>query len=223
MKCPYCHTGVKLEIKEQFAFSNDDYTNTGLGKEFIHGLCPECNGLVVLLHDGKYRWVDEKGEVYEVQNEVIIYPKSTFHITDTEIPQEYRDAFNEAYSVLFHSPKASAALSRRLLQLILRDKYSIHKRDLSKEIDEFLSLPNLPLELSGAVDAIRNVGNFAAHPLKYTNTGEIVEVENGEADWLLDVLEQLLDYAFVQPSKLRAKRDELNRKLAALGKDPLKG
>ena len=223
MKCPYCHIGIKLEVKEQFAFPDKDYTNTGLGKEFVHGLCPECDNLVALLNIGKYRWVDDKGELSEVRQEIILYPKSAFRVTDAEIPQEYRDALNEANSVLLFSPKASAALSRRLLQQVIRDKYGIDKRDLSKQIDEFLKLPNLPSELSGAVDAIRQVGNFAAHPLKYTNTGEIVEVENGEADWILDVLEQLLDYAFVQPAKLQSRRDELNRKLASLGKDSLKG
>lgn len=223
MKCPYCHIGVKLDIKEQFAFPASNYTDTGLGTEFVHGVCQECQELIVLLNLGKYRWVDDRGEIFEVQQETILYPQITLKITDTEIPKEYRDAYNEAYSVLFYSPKASAALSRRLLQQILRDKYGIDKRDLSKQIDEFLKLPNLPSELSQAVDAIRQVGNFAAHPLKYTNSGEIVEVENGEADWILDVLEQLLDYAFVQPAKLQARRDELNRKLASLGKDPLKG
>jgi len=48
-------------------------------------------------------------------------------------------------------------------------------------------------------------------------------VEKGEADWILDVLEQLLDYAFVQPAKLEANRKNLNQKLKSLGKDPLKG
>jgi hypothetical protein len=36
------------------------------------------------------------------------------------------------------------------------------------------------------IDAIRNVGNFAAHPLKSTNTGLILDVEPSEAEWPLD-------------------------------------
>jgi hypothetical protein len=223
MKCPHCHTGIKLDIKKQVAFSDNDYSKTGLGKEFIHGICPECDNLVVSLKVGKYRWVDDMGEVYEAQQEIIIYPQNTLRVTEALIPEEYRNAFNEANSVLPYSPKASAALGRRLLQQILRDKYEIERHDLSKQIDDFLTLPNLPFEISGAVDAIRQVGNFAAHPLKYTNTGEIVEVENGEAEWTLDVLEQLLDFAFVQPVKAQSKRDELNKKLTALGKGQLKG
>jgi hypothetical protein len=33
------------------------------------------------------------------------------------------------------------------------------------------------------LDAIRTIGNFAAHPIKSTSSGEIVDVEPGEAEW----------------------------------------
>jgi hypothetical protein len=39
-------------------------------------------------------------------------------------------------------------------------------------------------------------------------------VEPGEAEWTLDVLEILFDFYFVQPARLKAKRDALNKKLA---------
>lgn len=76
--------------------------------------------------------------------------------------------------------------------------------------------------LAESVDAIRNIGNFAAHPMKSTSTGEIVEVGPGEAEWILDVIEALFDFYFVQPAKLKAKRDALNSKLHDLGKPPMK-
>jgi hypothetical protein len=76
--------------------------------------------------------------------------------------------------------------------------------------------------LNDAIDAIRNVGNFAAHPLKDTNTGEIVEVEPGEAEWLIEVLEALFDFTFVQPKRLEERRKKLNAKLTTLGKPPMK-
>jgi hypothetical protein len=66
------------------------------------------------------------------------------------------------------------------------------------------------------------IGNFAAHPLKSTNTGAIVEVERGEAEWLLDVLESLFDFYFVRPAQLAAKRAALDQKLGEAGKPPMK-
>ncbi|MCC6569264.1 MAG: DUF4145 domain-containing protein [Anaerolineales bacterium] len=95
-------------------------------------------------------------------------------------------------------------------------------RNLDKEIEEFISLKDLPSYISEAVDAIRNIGNFAAHPIKNTNTGEIVDVEPGEAEWLLEVLIALLDFSFVQPEKLRKRKEELNKKLETVGKQPMK-
>jgi hypothetical protein len=72
------------------------------------------------------------------------------------------------------------------------------------------------------IDAIRNIGNFSAHPSKNKSTGEIVEVEPQEAEWNLDVLESLFDFYFVQPAVTKAKRDALNKKLADAGKPSMK-
>ncbi len=222
MKCPYCNIGIRLDIKGQVAYPDKNYTSTGLGHELVHGFCPECEKFIVMLRVGKYKWIDDEGELVQVHQEEIIFPRFAARTTAQEVPIAYREAFNEANAVLAISPKASAALSRRLLQGILRTDYGITRRDLSKEIDDFIQLPNIPTEITEAVDAVRNVGNFAAHPLKYQNTGEIVDVEVGEAEWLLDVLEALFDFTFVQPKHAQARKDELNRKLAALGKPPMK-
>jgi len=72
------------------------------------------------------------------------------------------------------------------------------------------------------LDAVRNVGNFAAHPIKSTNTGEIFDVEPGEARWQIDTIRSLLDQIFVKPAFLKKRKDELNKKLEAAGKPPLK-
>ena len=94
------------------------------------------------------------------------------------------------------------------------------RRDLADQISEVL--PKLPAQIAENVDAIRHVGNFAAHPMKSTNTGAVVDVEEGEAEWLLDVLEELFDFYYTAPVRAAAKRDALNKKLADLGKPPLK-
>ncbi|MBI5235515.1 MAG: DUF4145 domain-containing protein [Deltaproteobacteria bacterium] len=93
--------------------------------------------------------------------------------------------------ILSLSPKASAALSRRCLQSILRGHAGVKPQDLSKEIAEVIASKELVQYLVDAVDAVRNIGNFAAHPIKSKNTGEIMDVEPGEADWLLDILGNL--------------------------------
>jgi len=136
------------------------------------------------------------------------------------VPSEIAEDFNEACAVLPISPKASAAMSRRCVQTLIREHFGIKERDLSTEIDKVL--PQLPSYIAQDVDAIRNVGNFAAHPLKSQQTGDILPVEPHEAEWNLDVLEQLFDFCYVQPAVAQTKRDALNQKLQEVGKPPMK-
>ena len=130
--------------------------------------------------------------------------------------------YREACLVLTDSAKASAALSRRCLQNLLREHVHVKPSNLDNEIQQVLDSGKLPSDLADAIDAVRVSGNFAAHPIKSTNSGEIIDVEPGEAEWLLDTLEALFDFYFVRPEALKKKRDALNAKLAEAGKPPLK-
>ena len=94
--------------------------------------------------------------------------------------------------------------------------------NLADEIQEVLDRNLLPSYIAEIVDAVRNVGNFAAHPIKSKSSGEITPVEIGEAEWLLEILEALFDFYFVQPEKIKKKRENLNTKLSDSGKPPLK-
>jgi hypothetical protein len=124
--------------------------------------------------------------------------------------------------VLPDSSKASAALSRRCLQNLLREAAKVKPGNLADEIQQVIDGKSLPSQLAEAIDAVRNIGNFAAHPLKSQSTGEILPVEPEEAEWNLDVLESLFDFYFVQPAILAKKCDALNIKLSDAGKKPMK-
>ena len=139
-----------------------------------------------------------------------------------EVPPPLAQDYTEATLVLADSPKASAALSRRCLQSVLREAAKVKHESLAGEIQQVLDAGHLPSHLAEAVDAIRNIGNFAAHPIKSEHTGEIVAVEPAEAEWNLDVLESLFDFFYVQPALTAAKRARLDAKLGASGKPPTK-
>jgi len=49
-----------------------------------------------------------------------------------------------------------------------------------------------------------------------------VDVEPDEAEWNLNVLEQLFDFYYVQPARAKKIRDALNAKRKAAGKSPMK-
>lgn len=208
MKCPHCLEGIHYNP----TYINITQDNIGM-VQAEHLVCPACGKAVIHLKQmtgqGVQAW------------RLLAYPKAIARSgVPTEVPQEFARAYKEACLVIADSENASAALSRRCLQHLLREQGKVKPQDLSREIDE--AMPKLPAHLADAIDAVRNIGNFAAHPLKSTNTGEVLDVEPGEAEWLLEVLEQLFDFYFVQPARLRARRDALNKKLAEVGKPPMK-
>jgi hypothetical protein len=220
MKCPYC--GIAIRLEPESRTTHQLKTDRSLGIQITAGFCPECSEFVLLLDRGTYRWIDDDGELSEVKEQRVLFPPSAPRLADKRVPRKYLDAFNEANSIVSLSPKASAALSRRLLQQILREEYKIQRRDLAEEIEELKCVPRIPEDVRSAVDAIRNVGNFAAHPLKLTNSGEIAEVEAGEAEWCLEVIAALLEVTFVRPAIEKERKDRLNAKLADLRKPPMK-
>jgi len=223
MKCPHCLVEIYFESELNCAYPDEKMgsENSWYGIGLVSGVCPSCKNLIVYYVEGSFEYTvegeDDIREPYAVYD--LIYPcYGSFRKLPCEVPSEYRIDFDEASKVLSISPKSSAALSRRCLQNFLHNHLKIKKHSLAVEIKTFIETQKLPTYLLEAVDAIRNIGNFAAHPLKDTNTGEIIEVENGEAEWTLEVLELLFDFYFVQPERLKNRKDELNDKLVKLGK-----
>lgn len=223
MKCPYCQTSIYFSPEEEvpIVWRNQTSENEGYGLSFSH--CPECENLIVFYQVGTFNFSVTGSMLSDIYEEEVIFPKFHTRNVEPEVPQKYKVDYLEACGVLSISPKASAALSRRILQNILRTEFKVKHGSLANEIEEFIKRRDVPSYLTEAIDAIRNIGNFAAHPLKDTNTGEIVEVESGEAEWLLEVNESLFDFAFIQPKKLKDRKDKLNAKLKAIGKPPMKG
>lgn len=210
MKCPHCLKSYHPQTREYNLGSDKNEFWT-----IVTQICPSCGNFIIHLANHYSNGVPIKT--------LLVYPKAFSRAPlSPDVPDKFASDYKEACLVINDSTKASAALSRRCLQNILREKAGVKKQDLCKEIDEVLSSSQLPSYLAEGIDAVRNIGNFAAHPIKSTNTGEIVDVEPGEAEWLLDLLEGLFDFYFVQPAEIKRKRDALNKKLADAGKPPMK-
>ena len=218
MKCPHCLTDFHDNVQSN---------NIGQDADGIWSLeirkCPACRRFVLELtlavplnFAGTTVAGDEKLRY-------LVRPKSSNRpMPPSAVPAEIANDYVQAAAVFGDSPMASAALSRRCLQHILRDKAGVKKADLAKEIDEVIAAKSLPSHLAEAIDAIRNIGNFAAHPMKSTSTGQVLPVEAGEAEWTLDVLDGLFDFYYIQPDILAKRRAALNAKLATAGKPPAK-
>ena len=223
MDCPHCAHAFHPLFYKTYHLAGEEQKLA-----IYYNTCPECKKYIVywkfIPADSPIsRYNEQIRRDPQVEQATLIYPREKSHKPlSNDVPSDYARDFEEAYSVINLSPKASAALSRRLLQKLLRDRAGIKQGDLSKEIQEVIDSNQLPQHLSSAVDAIRNIGNFSAHPTKSQITGQIVDVEDEEAQWTLDVLEQLFDFYFVQPAETARKTAALNKKLADHGKPPMK-
>jgi hypothetical protein len=213
MKCPYCAVAFH-PLWEELPF--DDI-------EPPHGVrvttCPECEQFTVELGtwDHKGHGIVTAKRVYPIGANRGPVPK--------EVPKDIAQDYIEACLVLSLSPKASAALSRRCLQNMLRS-HGYKARDLAKEIDLLLGDTDprnaLPLRLRETLDAIRNFGNFSAHPVDDKTTLQVIDVEPHEAEWCLEIIEELFDHFYVGPAVTKAKKAALDAKLVAAGKPPSK-
>ncbi|MEX0997376.1 MAG: DUF4145 domain-containing protein [Flavobacteriaceae bacterium] len=228
MKCPHCL--VEFHDDRKLTSLGEDVDGKWGVESFI---CPnpKCKRNIYFLVNGEI-YISRNGksmiETTDDGNELIFHrelirPKgSSRPPVPIEVPQEIGTDYTEACIVLPDSLKASAALSRRALQHLLRQAAGVKPGNLAIEIQEVLDSNKLPSHIADSIDAVRNVGNFAAHPLKSTSTGLVVDVEEGEAEWNLEVLEMLFDFYFVQPEKTRKRREALNKKLSDSGKPDMK-
>jgi hypothetical protein len=136
-------------------------------------------------------------------------PKSGARPFPAYIPKPILDDYNEACLILNDSPKASATLSRRCLQGMIRDFWGISKARLLDEIVELKD--KIDPTTWDAIDAVRSVGNIGAHMEKDINL--IVDVDPEEAQQLIGLIEFLLKDWYVG----RYEREEHKKRVIALG------
>lgn len=220
MKCPHC--AVEIHAEAMWAYLGKDAEGQWCIERY---LCPNpnCNKMIFYLVMGSHK-VDFHGSIGfdEIQKRFLVHPKgSNRPPVPPQVPQKLADDYVEACIVLPDSPKASAALSRRCLQNLLREVAKVKSGNLADEIQQVID-SGIPSYLVEVIDAVRNIGNFAAHPFKSEKSGEILPVEPTEAEWNLDVLEALFDFYFVLPDVVRKKRAALDLRLKEVGKKPMK-
>ena len=113
--------------------------------------------------------------------------------------------YKEACLIAELSPKASATLSRRCLQGMIRDFWSVSKGRLADEID---AIKDKIDELAWkAIDGLRKMGNIGAHMEKDINV--IVDVDPNEAKLLIGLIETLVDDWYVTRHERQLRMEKL--------------
>lgn len=227
MKCPHCQT----EFFEIWSYDSISTNNSTVMKGGAYDgdkiysyatatTCPKCLGMTIRLTLADNSTTG--GIILQSQ----VYPRGgQFPAAPLEVPRPIAADYAEANEVLPISPKASAALARRCLQAILASQGYV-ARDLVKQVEAVIgevdATKAVPIGLRENIDAIRNFGNFSAHPITDQTTFQIVEVEEGEAEWCLQLLLDMFDHYYVSPARAAEKRATLAAKLTGAGKPPMK-
>jgi hypothetical protein len=116
------------------------------------------------------------------------------------VPQAIKDDYTEACLIVEPSPKASATLSRRCLQGMIRGFFGVSKARLVDEIEAIKD--KVDPTTWAAIDAVRSIGNIGAHMEKDIDL--IVDVEPGEAEELIKLIELLIEDWYVNKHKREA-------------------
>jgi hypothetical protein len=194
--CPFCGRAATITeedfYREDFEFFNEN-KHGPMRVDFIFIVCPNllCREFSFLLNMHKMEQVITDPQTYwesrDAFNNWKLIPKSRARVFPDYIPEPLRDDYTEACLIENLSPKASATLSRRCLQGMIRDFWGVREKTLFDEIDAIKDkVDSLTWQ---AIDSVRKVGNIGAHMEKDINV--IIDVEPGEASLLINLIEKL--------------------------------
>ena len=212
-QCPGC--GLDF-ITDQDKDSSMEQDPSGMWWAVLWDFCPGCGETAVWVVSGTESDSMDPDEQPPTDFEFrVVLPRIVAgRPVPSEVPLEFSVDYREACLILADSPKASAALSRRCLQTILREKTEVPHKDLYGEVRWVIENAGLPSLLVEVLDIPREIGNVGTHPMKNLETGMIADVERWEAEWCLEIIEALYEHYFVAPARNeeRLQRLRQNRK-----------
>ena len=193
--CPGCegrtsHTYVRI--------INEPFNNSLL----LRSLCDSCEHLEIWMKEFDLYYPD--GNLYPdidptvtFLGESLIYPKEdpVAPTPTIDMPDEVKIIFKESSSVLGLSPRASAALSRLALDMLL-PYLGETKGTINDRIGQLVQ-KGLPIEIQQSLDALRVIGNNAVHP------GEMdLKDDRQTAITLLELLNFIVEDRITRPKKI---------------------
>ena len=194
--CPYCNRPCTVGPNDVRNLSVRGYIAEEYGRYMANTqviVCPntECRKQSISL---TLRETDAYHNDGRVLYQWDLLPESSAKPFPDYIPQQIRNDYEEACLIQNQSPKASATLSRRCLQGIIRDFWGVKKGRLVDEINQLQEKID-PITWD-AINSVRHVGNIGAHMEKDVNL--IIDVDTEEAGLLIWLIETLLTDWYIQ-------------------------
>lgn len=204
-KCPFCNQvmpiteGTSTSRTVAFSESWNGYRtvpdDSALDISFYK--CPNCGQFSIFT----------KGTGDAVQDvNMPLRPISSAIQFPVYIPEHIRQDYQEACAIANLSPKASATLSRRCLQAMIRDFWEIKESTLFKEIEALDKV--IPPTQKKVLHSLRQIGNIGAHPEADVNT--IIDIDTQDASKLIKVIEFFMDKWYIDRHEQEQLFNEIN-------------
>jgi Domain of unknown function (DUF4145) len=197
--CPYCNRAQVISQDRSGSQLNwmgvkgCEHGKMGCAAEYVVCANDECRKLsmrVYLVEQGSYSPRKEEYEIVRVIDDWRLLPASFARPQPSYVPEALRRDYEEACAIRDLSPKASATITRRCIQGVIRDFCGISKKRLVDEINELrirVDNGNAPAGVQqdtvDAIDHVRSIGNIGAHMEADINV--IVDVDPDEAHYSL--------------------------------------
>lgn len=208
--CPFCNHHSTItdhnagSSRYEFIFGNK-YGYQAVKTHVVSCPNPECKEytLTVTLHDH----VQQEGQWKDLKAKKTwsLIPQAQVKVFPDYVPNQIISDYEEACLIRDLSPKASATLSRRCIQGIIRDFWSVKKGRLVDEIEAIQEKVD-PVTWA-AIDAVRKIGNIGAHMEKDINL--IIDVDPREAGLLIGLIENLINDWYVVREERKKRMAEI--------------
>jgi len=167
---------------------------------------PDCKRftLTATLYESSYQ-SGGAGKMRAAVQHLNLVPDSWAKNFPAYIPHAILHDYREACLIKDLSPKASAMLSRRCLQGMIRDFWEVRP---SRLVDEAVTIKSQVDPLNwDAIEAVRKIGNIGAHMERDIDV--IIEVDPDEADLLIELIETLVHEWYINREERRTRMGHL--------------
>lgn len=185
--CPHCNTISQMEVNTHH-FQGDLYTShgcLGIRNQLTIHRCQCCGKKII--------WVDND----------YIYPDIIKFESNSYMPENIKQLYDEAGLICNNSPRAACALLRLAIDRLCLE-LGENDRDINKNIGALVR-KGLPQSIQQALDIVRVVGNKAVHP------GQIsIDVENKETAFaLMKLVNIIVEKMIAEPKEINSLYEQL--------------
>ena len=210
--CPFCNHTATIQNKNESYGSHHFNCDNKSGHQTLRShviCCPneDCReySLSVTLHDAAPTAIVGKYSIQDAKESWQLIPQSEAIVIPAYVPSAIIDDYEEACAIKELSPKASATLSRRCLQGMMRNFWGVSKNNLYEEIEAIKD--EVDPETWKAINAVRKIGNIGAHMEEDINL--IIDVEPKEAGLMIHLIETLIKDWYITREERRKNMEEI--------------